>query len=54
MAPVERTQVYTPKGFPNIVYVGGDYFYVVKATTGRRDSPPSVQAHTDNPVGCLF
>jgi eukaryotic-like serine/threonine-protein kinase len=36
------------------VALGTDYVYVVKATTGRRDSPPSVQAHADTPVGCLF
>lgn len=36
------------------VGLGGDYFYVVKATTGHRDSPPSVQAHADTPVGCFF
>jgi eukaryotic-like serine/threonine-protein kinase len=33
---------------------GATYFYVVKATTGRRDSPPTEQVLVDTPGGCFL
>ena len=35
------------------VAIGGTYFYLVRASAGRRDSNP-VQVHTNTPSVCLF
>jgi hypothetical protein len=36
------------------VSLGTSYFYVVKATDGRRASAPTDQAQAGTPLACLF